>query len=198
MTGSAPKRWTLYVMRKLIYLYQGEGFGEGKSKKSARIGPWRIFFGGSQGHFFRCLFRLRFWTDFSSILEELGGFLEPKMAPEIDFWSDFFDVFLVPSFCSFLCWIFVVFLKLETLKIVFSPRRELNFWGFVFLALAWQMAWKCMPKSMDFEFENGEKSMQERSKKHVFFHVDFSSILVPFWKGLGFQMEVKMDQRWGN
>ncbi len=34
---------------------------------------------------------------------DLGGFLEAKMVPEIDFWSDFFDVCLVPSFCSFLC-----------------------------------------------------------------------------------------------
>ena len=51
---------------------------------------------------------------------------------------------------------------------------------------------------MDFEFENGEKLKKTLEKNMFYFNMVFSSILVPFWKGLGFQMEVKMDQRWGN
>ena len=51
---------------------------------------------------------------------------------------------------------------------------------------------------MDFEFENGEKLKKTLEKNMFYFNMVFSLILVPFWKGLGFQMEVKMDQRWGN
>ena len=50
---------------------------------------------------------------------------------------------------------------------------------------------------MDFEFDNREKLKKNARKKYVLFHMVFSLILVPFWKGLGFQMEAKMDQRWG-
>ena len=53
-------------------------------------------------------------------------------------------------------------------------------------------------KSMDFEVENRGNRRKHALKNQVFFHMDFSLILVPFWKGLGVQMEVKMDQRWGN
>ena len=51
---------------------------------------------------------------------------------------------------------------------------------------------------MDFEFENGEKIEKNARENYVLFHMVCSLILVSFWEGLGFQMEVKMDQRLGN
>ena len=56
-------------------------------------------------------FLIGFFSDF-------GGFLETKMAPKIDFWSVFWDVFLEPSFLTVFLFFFNVFLKLETLKFV--------------------------------------------------------------------------------
>ena len=55
-----------------------------------------------------------------------------------------------------------------------------------------------MPKSMDFEFENGEKSMQERSKKTCFFSygffVNFGTILEGFGLSNGGQDGSKMGK----
>ena len=44
---------------------------------------------------------------------------------------------------------------------------------------------KIIKKSMDFEVENREKSMQERVEKTSFFHIDFSSIFRRFWPRFG-------------
>ena len=44
------------------------------------------------------------------------------MAPKIDFWSDFWDAFLAPSFLQVFVQFFHVFLRLETLKILIFPR----------------------------------------------------------------------------
>ena len=60
-------------------------------------------------HFFASFFDFDFEPIFLRFWKGLGRFLEPKMAPEIDFWSDFFDVFWHLHFVAF-CAEFLLFL----------------------------------------------------------------------------------------
>ena len=65
---------------------------------------------GLSWEFFSLFFLRLFSTSFlNRFFFAFGRVLGGKMAPEIDFCSVFFNVFLGPSFCSFLCLIFVVF-----------------------------------------------------------------------------------------
>ena len=111
------------------------------------------------------------------------------MAPKIDFWKAFWDVFLAPSFWSFFGLIFHGFLMLETLKIVVFPQENCYFFKICIFSKRWQEAPKCMQKSMDFEVENREKSMKKSFRKTSSFSYRFfmnsSLILASFWRILG-------------
>ena len=71
--------------------------------------------------FFSCPY---FNIVFRGFFFDFGEVLEAKMAPKIDFWSVFWDVFLEPSFLKNFSTFFHVFFKLETLKIVIFPREN--------------------------------------------------------------------------
>ena len=58
---------------------------------------------------------------------------------------------------------------LESLKIVLPSRRELDFYIIALFESDAKSFQKIIQKSMDFEFENGETSMQKRVKKASIF-----------------------------
>ena len=74
--------------------------------------------------FFRLRFLYRFFIDFFLILE---GFGSPKWVPKSVFGAIFGRHFRILILGCFLMTILVVFLTLESLKIVLPSRRELNF-----------------------------------------------------------------------
>ena len=78
---------------------------------------------------------------------------------------------------------------LETLKIVFPSRRELNFWYFACLTFDRKVHRKRLRKSMDFKIENQGKSWKNRFQKRCFFQprnfIDFSWFGLRFGRVLG-------------
>ena len=67
------------------------------------------FFLGHVGTFLALFFESFFSIVFDRFFVDLGGVLEAKMGPKIDFWSDFLDVFLEPSFLRVFLTFFHVF-----------------------------------------------------------------------------------------
>ena len=64
-----------------------------KSDRASRSLLRQVFFKGPGGTFFE-FFRRSFLTSFfDGFLVDFGGVWEAKIAPKIDFWSDFLDVF---------------------------------------------------------------------------------------------------------
>ena len=82
----------------LLSLDKGRGLGRGWWPIAMGPEAGGFFYWALVGFFllfFPCLFSTSFLIGF---FFDFGGVWEAKMAPKIDFWSDFWDVLLTPSF----------------------------------------------------------------------------------------------------
>ena len=123
MTGRAgTAKGVSYIATALILI--GEGFGEGRARGRPRHEAGGFFYWGLVGFFLFFFSSLVLASFLIGFFSDFGGFLETKMAPKIDFWCVFWDVFLEPSFLKNFSTFFHVFFKLETLKIVIFPREN--------------------------------------------------------------------------